>query len=99
MEHIEFTRKPFLSDYKLERNSLHPGWQSLMPMLRRGKGWCLDIGCGDGHHREDIRGQGYKWIGCDINQEGIENYVLADALCLPFKSNSIDVVFSNCVLE
>lgn len=99
MELIEFSKRPFIGSYALTRNLLHSSWESLISMLPKGKGLCLDIGCGNGLHREDIIARGYKWIGCDISKQRLENYVIGDGLGLPFKSNSIDVVFSNCVLE
>ncbi|MGR3173246.1 MAG: class I SAM-dependent methyltransferase [Candidatus Scalindua sp.] len=99
MDSIESPERSFIGNYKLTRNQLHSGWESLASFLSRGKGICLDIGCGDGRHSEDIRDKGYKWIGCDIKGQRPKNFVLADALCLPFKSDSIEVVFSNCALE
>ena len=98
-ELIQFHERPFTGQYKLTRNFLYPYWDSLLDLLPRGEGVCLDVGCGNGHHQRDIEEKGWRWIGCDIVRQKKTGYMIADAMYLPFKSNHIDVIFSNCVLE
>lgn len=98
-ELIQFHERPFIGQYKVTRNYLYPYWDSLLDLLPEGKGVCLDVGCGDGYHQRDIEKKGWRWIGCDIIEQKKRGYIIADALYLPLKSDFIDVVFSNCVLE
>lgn len=98
-ELIEFRERPFIGRYKLTHNLLYPYWDSLMDLLPEGKGVCLDVGCGDGHNQRLIEKKGWRWVGCDIVKQRKKGYIISDALYLPLKYDSIDVVFSNCVLE
>ena len=45
------------------------------------------------------RKESWRLVGCDIVKQREKGYIISDALYLPLKSDSIDVVFSNCVLE
>ncbi len=98
-ELIQFHERPFVGRYKLTSNLLYPYWDSLVDLLPEGKGVCLDVGCDDGHHQRLIEKKGWRWVGCDIIKQRQRGYIIADALYLPLKSDSIDAVFSNCVLE
>jgi len=98
-ELIEYYERPFTGRYKLTRNRLYPYWDSLLDLLPNGKGLCLDIGCDDGHHQSHIEKKGWRWVGLDIVKQKLRSYILADASNIPLKSGSVDVVFSNCVLE
>lgn len=70
----------------------------------------LDLGCGTGHFTRELsrRYPSAKVIGADLAEGMIdfcrarsnqEDYVCADALKLPFESNSFDFVFSNLTIQ
>jgi len=92
-------RRPFVSaGHLLKSNQLVHGWSNLLTLLPGGAGFCLDLGSGDGKHRRQIQQAGWHWIGIDVaNSQNLS--AIADAQQLPFVANSIDVVFTNQVLE
>lgn len=92
-------RRPFISTpHTLKDNRMLHGWSNLVTLLPRGAGLCLDLGAGDGRHRMPIEQAGWMWIGMDIVD--CPNLVMiADAQQLPLVANSIDLVFTNQVLE
>jgi ubiquinone/menaquinone biosynthesis C-methylase UbiE len=63
----------------------------------------LEVGCGDGYQLEIFASQGYECVGLDLVKDSMKNgqkckriqMVVGDACCLPFRTNSFDVVFSN----
>jgi len=68
--------------------------------IPEGTGFCLDIGCGSGPHRQQIEDAGYQWVGLDIDtSRGAANLLTGDACLLPFKSDVFSLVWMNCVLE
>ena len=68
--------------------------------IPEGKGFCLDIGCGSGQHRQQIENAGYQWVGMDIDtSRGLARQLEGDACLLPFKSGVFNLVWMNCVLE
>jgi SAM-dependent methyltransferase len=73
-------------------------WSNLVTLLPHGTGFCLDLGAGDGKHRSHIEEVGWHWIGIDVVSDRNLTAV-ADAQQLPFLANSIDLVFTNQVLE
>jgi len=74
------------------------GWSNLVTLLPHGTGSCLDIGAGDGKHRSQIEQVGWHWIGIDVVSH--QNLTaVTDAQQLPFVNNSIDIAFTDQVLE
>jgi ubiquinone/menaquinone biosynthesis C-methylase UbiE len=63
----------------------------------------LEVGCGDGSQVEVFAGRGCECFGLDIVKESMKkgqktkhtNMVVGDACCLPFRTDSFDIVFSN----
>lgn len=67
----------------------------------------LDLGCGEGKIAREVFGKQLEW-GLDNDQEMIaeakksgvyKRVLLADAVKIPLKSKTVDLVFSNSVLE
>jgi SAM-dependent methyltransferase len=67
-------------------------------MLPAGRGWVLDLGCGQGGSRRALEEKGYRWAGADVRAEGGVS-VVADAHRLPFADQVFDAVYSHQVLE
>lgn len=68
--------------------------------IPKGTGFCLDLGCGSGKHRQQIEDAGYQWVGVDIDtSRGAARLIEGDAHSLPFKSGVFNLVWMNCVLE
>jgi len=75
------------------------------------RGTCLDIGCGDGRYcRELLTRGGGDYVGLDINWASLKNakatnsnpkagFIVADARCLPIRSESIDFALATEALE
>ena len=77
-------------------------------MLERTRQISLDVGCGSnpkGTVNVDFFREGYnpqtgdQKIGEYMKARNIENFVMADALYLPFRDEAFDVVFSSHVIE
>lgn len=67
----------------------------------------LDLGCGEGEIAQEVFGKQLEW-GLDNDQEMIakakksevyKRVLLADAVKIPLKSKTVDLVFANSVLE
>lgn len=69
---------------------------AILPDLRVGAR-VLDLGCGPRDQAPVFESLGVNYVGVDY--DGGAPDLLCDAHCLPFKSNSFDVVFSYAVLE
>lgn len=66
-------------------------WARMEDRLPEGTGLCIDLGCGDGRHKDAITSKGYHWLGVDKeNRGGVK--VLADAHHLPFRDESVSLV-------
>jgi hypothetical protein len=61
----------------------------------------LDVGTGDGDRICNLRANGYKALGCEVNESRVDNdlVVFGDMHKLPFEDKSFDVVMSFDVLE
>ncbi|NMP32366.1 malonyl-ACP O-methyltransferase BioC [Thalassotalea sp. M1531] len=69
----------------------------------------IDLGCGTGFFTEVLATSYERVIGVDIsnemlnftrrNRKGITNLVAGDAYKLPFKDNSVDLIYSNLVIQ
>ncbi|WP_448211581.1 malonyl-ACP O-methyltransferase BioC [Colwellia sp. MEBiC06753] len=69
----------------------------------------IDLGCGTGFFTELLASQYQQVIGVDIsskmlsfcktNRTGVTTLVAGDAYHLPFADNSIDVIYSNLVIQ
>jgi SAM-dependent methyltransferase len=71
--------------------ALRPDWDSIETVLLQGKGLALDLGAGNGRHKEVIENAGYQWIGCDFAEHsGIS--LRADAHNLPFLNNTFGLI-------
>lgn len=89
---------------------LHPQWfayfrenKKLEAACADLSGWVLDIGCADAKPRRHL-GRDARYIGVDYHPTAMDWYhtrpdVFADAVQLPFHSNSIDHCFLLDVLE
>ncbi len=67
-------------------------WAQPSEILQKGAGICIDIGCGEGVHRQAIENAGYKWVGVDLRFSRFIS-VQGDAHQLPFRSGSVSAVF------
>ena len=73
-------------------------WHDLDEILPAGEGYCLDVGCGTGRHRNLIQTRGYKWLGLD--RRNLEpGVVLSDANALPVSEQSVAAVVIWQVME
>lgn len=89
-------------------------WRAIeIELLRRKWGnelegkWILDLGCGEGEIAREVFGKQLEW-GLDNDQKMIakakksgvyKRVLLADAAKMPLENNSVELVFSNSVLE
>ncbi|MGH9875752.1 MAG: class I SAM-dependent methyltransferase, partial [Pyrinomonadaceae bacterium] len=73
-------------------------WHDLDEVLPAGEGHCLDVGCGDGRHRNLIQTRGYKWIGVD-QRSSAAAVAQSDAAALPVSDQSVAAVVIWQVME
>lgn len=87
-------------------NFLLPEIQTFYRTIPQGS-TVLDAGCGPGIEAEIALSFGHKVIGLDLCPEMLKRFqsknrnsetILADISSIPLKDNSIDAVFSSCVL-
>ncbi|MHB9074866.1 MAG: methyltransferase domain-containing protein [Desulfobaccales bacterium] len=57
----------------------------------------LNLGCGEGIHREVCQHAGFEYVGVDIRDQ--EAHILGDAHALPFADNSFDFILAIATLE
>jgi SAM-dependent methyltransferase len=89
---------PALRDFKKFAQTLR--WRDLAEILPVGAGYCVDIGCGNGRHRDLIQQRGYQWIGLDIRPSMANQLVMkADIQRLPYQSGHAAAVVAWQVLE
>lgn len=67
-------------------------WHDLGEVLPPGSGVCLDVGCGQGRHKDLIETWGYRWYGLDRNSESPSSQILADGQNLPIATGSVNAV-------
>ncbi|MDD5194868.1 MAG: PIG-L family deacetylase [Candidatus Omnitrophica bacterium] len=72
-------------------------WHDLDEVLPKGRGLCLDVGCGPGRHKEVIEKAGYRWIGLDMSKKAAT--LEADAQHLPITCEKVSCVILWQVLE
>lgn len=46
-------------------------WHDLDELLPYGSGICLDVGCGQGRHRQRIEARGYRWVGLERGNSSV----------------------------
>jgi glycosyltransferase involved in cell wall biosynthesis/SAM-dependent methyltransferase len=71
-------------------------WHALDELLPAGDGFCVDIGCGSGRHKEVIERRGYRWIGVDTRGPAA---VRGDAMALPLQSENQAAVVAWQMME
>jgi SAM-dependent methyltransferase len=90
---------PFISEgCFVENNFMQYTYSSLVELVPNGCGVCLDLWAGSVTHKDAIETKGWLWVGVD---PGFcpKLSVRGSALGLPIKSESIDMIFCNQVLE
>jgi LmbE family N-acetylglucosaminyl deacetylase/SAM-dependent methyltransferase len=73
-------------------------WHDLNEVLPPGEGYCLDVGCGDGRHRNLIQTRGYKWLGLD-QRRSESCVVLSNGNALPVAEQSVAAIVMWQVME
>jgi SAM-dependent methyltransferase len=93
------TEPPRLRDFWRVIDMLR--WHDLGEVLPKGKGVCLEIGCGTGRHRQVIEERGYDWVGLDREATGAPSdpRVKGDVQKLPFASGNASAVIAWQVME
>lgn len=94
---------------KVQKKSRNKKYAFFMKVIRpKSKSLILDVGCGQGTFLEEKYPHKKNIIALDVNPEYIKivkkkypeiKVLKASGLKLPFKDKSIDVVFSNAVIE
>jgi SAM-dependent methyltransferase len=76
-------------------------WQVVAPMIGRGPGELLDLGCGTGAYAVALSERGWNVTGVDLSEDMLRrarergvSVVLADATVLPFPDASFDAAIS-----
>jgi SAM-dependent methyltransferase len=86
--------------YGLSKKDFDRWFSSYYSVLKTGKGWILDVGCGVGQVVNRLADEGLYAIGVDISPIGIQVaskrgkgiFIIASADNLPFQSNSFTIV-------
>jgi len=86
-------------------------WRALKGWINSGNsGMLLDIGSGNGHHIRKLQNSFEYIVGIDRNYKAVSSaysynrpshadYMIGDALALPFKGEKFDLALSICALE
>jgi len=77
----------------------HLDWSTVRMDLPKGRGLCLDLGCGSGRERAKIESKGWTWVGFDIDPARGGAMLVGDAGKLPFEDHCFEVVLMRQVLE
>jgi SAM-dependent methyltransferase len=67
-------------------------------ILPVGEGSCVDVGCGDGRHRNLVQTRGYQWLGLDERRSEACS-VITDGKALPLSNQSVAAVVAWQVME
>jgi SAM-dependent methyltransferase len=70
---------------------------SHLPRATRDSSIALDLGCGDGRHREVCEQAGFRYVGLDWDSPGAGLW--GDAHALPFQDGSVELVLAIALLE
>lgn len=87
---VDFTEKKI--PVRLNRAQL-----SYFPKAKQPGTLMLDVGCGEGAHREVCEHAGFEYVGIDIRDR--QALIRADAHALPFADNSFDFILAIATLE
>lgn len=93
-------------DRSIDRRSIViPWYKPILTMCEKFRPrYCLDVGCGHGYISEYLQKRGVMCIGLDVDiktlQANIRSlFINADAQCLPFESNVLDMILAFELLE
>lgn len=95
---LDLGRELRRSSFFNELSGPRPNFSTLEDFPLSGSGLCLDLGCGQGPHREVVESAGYRWVGMDIRPSSRIS-VRGDALRLPFSRGTFSAVLAWQALE
>lgn len=97
--HAPFRRRtPTLSRHDASKILATFRWHDLSELLLPGSGICLDVGCGQGRHRQLIAERGYQWVGLERTADK-PGRILGDGEYLPIAAAGVSALVAWQMME